>query len=168
MDRLSWVGILLVVLGALAVLAPALAGGAVVTAVGLFLLVAGIVQVGRAFRAAGREKVLTVALGVIAMLAGIVVALHPLLGRAFLTLMLTAYFAAEGIWKVVAALRTRPRRGWAWLLASGLVSLALAWLIWRQWPLSGLWAVGVLVGVNLIVSGIALMRLEPPGAGRRA
>jgi len=99
------------------------------------------------------------ALGVIAALAGIAVVMHPILGLAFLTLLLATYFVAEGVWKIIASFRYRPNAGWGWLLGSGLLSLVLGWLIWSQWPISGLWAVGVLVGVNLLATGAALVTL---------
>ncbi|NIO42670.1 MAG: HdeD family acid-resistance protein, partial [Burkholderiales bacterium] len=79
---------------------------------------------------------------------------HPLLGLTFLTLLLVVYFLIEGIWKVIASFRYRPATGWLWLLISGVISLVLGWLIWMQWPISGMWAVGVLVGVNLLSTGI--------------
>jgi uncharacterized membrane protein HdeD (DUF308 family) len=164
MNRLNWLGILLIVLGIVSILSPAIAGGAVVTVVGLILLVAGVVQVVRAFQMAGSEKVLTIALGVIAALAGIAVVLHPILGLAFLTLLLVAYFFAEGVWKIIASFRYRPAAGWGWLLSSGILSLVLGWLIWSQWPLSGLWAVGVLVGVNLLGTGASLVTLSQVSA----
>jgi len=160
MNRLNWLGILLIVLGVISILSPAVAGGAVVTVVGLILLVAGVVQVLRAFQMTGSEKVLTIALGVIAALAGIAVVMHPILGLAFLTLLLATYFVAEGVWKIIASFRYRPNAGWGWLLGSGLLSLVLGWLIWSQWPLSGLWAVGVLVGVNLLGTGASLVTLS--------
>ncbi len=69
------------------------------------------------------------------------------------------YFLIEGIWKVIASFRYRPATGWLWLLISGVISLVLGWLIWMQWPISGMWAVGVLVGVNLLSTGIALVSL---------
>jgi len=160
MNRLNWLGILLIVLGVVSILSPAVAGGAVVTVVGLILLVAGVVQILRALQMSGSEKVLTIALGVIAALAGIAVVLHPILGLAFLTLLLAAYFVAEGVWKIIASFRYRPAAGWGWLLGSGVLSLVLGWLIWSQWPLSGLWAVGVLVGVNLLGTGASLVTLS--------
>ena len=164
MNRLNWLGILLIVLGVVSILSPAVAGGAVVTVVGLILLVAGVVQVLRALQMAGSEKLLTIALGVIAALAGIAVVLHPILGLAFLTLLLAVYFGAEGVWKIFAAFRYRPAAGWGWLLSSGVLSLVLGWLIWSQWPLSGLWAVGVLVGVNLLGTGASLVTLSQVSA----
>jgi uncharacterized membrane protein HdeD (DUF308 family) len=54
--------------------------------------------------------------------------------------------------------RFRPARGWLWLLLSGGVSLVLGALLWSQWPMSGLWAVGVLVGLNLMSTGFVLLK----------
>ena len=65
----------------------------------------------------------------------------------------------EGAWKIVVSFRYKPATGWKWLLASGLLSLILGLLIWNQWPVSGMWAVGALVGVNLLGTGLALAAL---------
>ena len=157
--HLNWLGIALIVLGILAIVSPAVAGGTVVTVIGLILLVAGVVQILRALQAEGTEKVLTLVLGAISVLGGIAVIAHPLLGLAFLTLVLAVYLIVEGAWKMIAAFRYRPAGGWGWLLLSGVLSLLLAWLIWAQWPLSGWWAIGVLVGVNLLGTGAALVTL---------
>lgn len=158
--NLKWLGIALIILGAIAILTPAMAGSAVVIVIGLILLIAGVAQAVRGLRTEGWvEKLLTSVLGVITVVAGIMVIGHPLLGLTFLTLLLLAYFIAEGIWKIITSFRYRPATGWIWLLVSGVLSLVLGLLIWNQWPVSGLWAVGVLVGVNLLSTGIALVIL---------
>jgi uncharacterized membrane protein HdeD (DUF308 family) len=105
------------------------------------------------------EKAMSLILGIIIALAGIAVIGHPILGLAFLTLLLVGYFVAEGVWKIVVSFRYKPATGWKWLLASGVLSLLLGLLIWSQWPVSGMWAVGVLVGVNLFGTGLALVTL---------
>jgi uncharacterized membrane protein HdeD (DUF308 family) len=98
-------------------------------------------------------------LGIITALTGIAIIGHPLFGLAFLTLLLVGYFVAEGVWKIFVSFRYKPAAGWKWLLASGALSLILGLLIWNQWPVSGLWAVGVLVGINLLGTGVALVTL---------
>jgi len=159
-DRLNWLGIVLIALGVAAVLTPAVAGSAVVMVIGFILLIAGIVPIVRGLKAeAGMEKAMSLILGIIMVLAGIAVIGHPLLGLAFLTLLLVGYFVAEGVWKIVVSFRYRPATGWKWLLASGALSLLLGLLIWNQWPVSGMWAVGVLVGFNLFGTGLALVTL---------
>jgi uncharacterized membrane protein HdeD (DUF308 family) len=69
------------------------------------------------------------------------------------------FFVVNGVWKIATSLRFRQVRGWVWLLLSGLLSLVFVWLLWSQWPLSGAWAIGVLVGLDLLLLGVALIVL---------
>ena len=108
---------------------------------------------------ASKEKTIGLTLGIITALAGIAIIGHPLFGLAFLTLLLVGYFVVEGVWKIVVSFQYMPATGSKWLLASGVLSLVLGLLIWNQWPVSGMWAVGVLVGVNLLGTGLALVTL---------
>ena len=159
-EHLHWLGIVLIALGVAAVLTPAVAGSVVVMVIGFILLLAGIVPIVRGLKAeSSMEKAMGLILGIITALAGIAVIGHPLFGLAFLTLLLVIYFVAEGVWKIVVSFRYKPATGWKWLLASGLLSLILGLLIWNQWPVSGMWAVGALVGVNLLGTGLALAAL---------
>jgi uncharacterized membrane protein HdeD (DUF308 family) len=82
-----------------------------------------------------------------------------LLGLRFLTFLLVAYLVGEGLWKIIVSLRSMPATGYLWLLASGILSLLVALLIWKQWPIAGTSAVGILVGVNLVITGMALLAL---------
>ncbi|HZF14749.1 MAG TPA: DUF308 domain-containing protein [Steroidobacteraceae bacterium] len=158
--HLNTLGIVLIVLGFAGVLMPAVAGSAVVIAIGIILLLAGIVAIVRVRGAETTiEKTISLVLGVVTALAGIAVIARPLFGLAFLTLLLVGYFLTEGICKIVVSFRYRPANGWVWLLASGLLSFLLGALIWGQWPVSGMWAVGILVGVNLLGTGLALVTL---------
>jgi uncharacterized membrane protein HdeD (DUF308 family) len=153
-EHLQWLGIVLIALGVGAVLTPVVAGSALVIVIGLILLIAGIVPIVRELKAeASMEKAVGLTLGIITALTGIAVIGHPLFGLAFLTLLLVIYFVAEGVSKIVASFRYKAAAGWKWLLASGVLSLVLGLLIWKQWPVSGLWAVGALVGVNLLGTG---------------
>jgi uncharacterized membrane protein HdeD (DUF308 family) len=159
-EHLHWLGIALIALGVVAVLAPVVAGSALVIVIGFILLFAGTVPIVREWKAeASKERTIGLTLGIITALAGIAVIGHPLFGLAFLTLLLVGYFVAEGVWKIIVSFRYRPATGWKWLLVSGVLSLLLGLLIWNQWPVSGLWAVGVLVGVNLLGTGLALVTL---------
>jgi uncharacterized membrane protein HdeD (DUF308 family) len=96
-------------------------------------------------------------LGAITAVAAVFVLAHPLLGLRFLTFLLVAYLVCEGFWKIIVSLRSMHAAGYLWLLASGILSLLLGLLIRQQWPLAGTSAVGILVGVNLVGSGIALL-----------
>lgn len=159
-NRLTWLGLALMALGIFAIASPLLAGKAVVIAIGLILLAAGLGQLRESFDAqGGYERLMLLVLGAITTLCAIFVVAHPLFGLRFLTFVLLVFFVADGLWKIVTSARHAASPGWLWLLASGVLSLLLAFLIWRQWPVSGLWAVGVLIGVNLISTGAALVAL---------
>lgn len=157
---LTLIGILSVVLGIIAIVTPAVAGKAVVIVIGAVMLVAGIAQIFSGLRAEGwSHKLPPLILGIITAIAGLGVLGHPLLGLTFLTLLLVVFFVVEGLWKIVASFSYRPAKGWLAFLISGILTLVLGVLIWRQWPISGLWAVGVLVGVDLLTTGISLIAL---------
>jgi uncharacterized membrane protein HdeD (DUF308 family) len=76
-----------------------------------------------------------------------------------LTLVVACYILAEGVFAVVAFFRLRRLRGAAWFLVSGITSLLLGGLILVYWPLSSLWAVGTLMGISLLLGGIARITL---------
>jgi len=158
-------GIAILVMGVLAIVAPFIAGTAVVVVVAVALIAAGIANLLFAFRAESLGRgLLTGLFGGVAVLAGVGMLLRPGLGLASLTLLLIAYFLLDGLFGIVAAIRLKPTAGWGWGLVGGLVSVLLAVLIGRQWPVSGLWAVGVLVGVGLIFRGLSLIMLGGIGA----
>lgn len=159
-NRLMMFGIALLVLGAVAVLVPVFAGSAVVITIGIVLLVAGIGQFIQGLKAESwGDRMMPLVLGAITGVCGILVIGHPLLGLGFLTLLLAAFLVAEGIWKIVSSFSYRSASGWVWVLFSGVLSLLLGLLIWNQWPVSGMWAVGVLVGVDLLSTGISMVLL---------
>ena len=158
-NRLTWLGWAVVVLGLLAIVSPLTAGKATVILLGKIWLIAGLAQLLAAFRAdqSASSRLLTAILGAITAVAAIFVLAHPLLGLRFLTFLLVAYLVCEGFWKIIVSLRSMHTAGYLWLLASGILSLLVGLLIWQQWPLAGTSAVGILVGVNLVGTGIALL-----------
>jgi uncharacterized membrane protein HdeD (DUF308 family) len=152
------IGVLLLVFGFLCLAAPFASGIAVTISVGLLLFAAGIGELVLAFRAGALGRgVLIFLIGLVAMAAGLVLMFQPEAGLISITLLLAAYFVVTGIFAVIAAFRLRPAQGWVWMLANGVVTLVLGLLIWMQWPLSGVWAVGILFGVQLIFTGAALL-----------
>src|ERR1035437_2602559 len=155
-NRMMWLGFAFLALGIAAIASPFVAGKATVIVLGLILLAAGLGQL-FARGEVGRARLWNAVHGAISVLSGFLVLAHPLLGLSFMTLLLMIYFAADGLWKIIESLQYISAPGWLWLLASGAPSLLLAFLIWRQWPVSETWAVGVLIGVNLLSTGVALV-----------
>src|SRR5438552_76718 len=83
---------------------------------------------------------------------------RPVAGALSLTLLLAAFFVVGGVSRIMTALAIRfPGRGWT--LLSGMVTLLLGIVIWRQWPISGLWVIGTFVGLDLIFDGWSLVML---------
>jgi uncharacterized membrane protein HdeD (DUF308 family) len=153
-------GGILALLGVSAMIAPAFAGNAVVFIIAGLLLLTGLVQLIAGWKSESwQEKLANLIHGFIATLGGIALMAHPFYGLAALSLVLAIFFAVGGTWKIFSSFSYRPVPGWIALLMSGALDLILGILIWQQWPVSGLWAVGILVGVNLLSTGIAFVAL---------
>jgi len=148
------IGIILIILAIFALGSPLMTGVAVAIMVGSFLVIGGIVQFVFAFKAKSwGAGLLGFFGGAISFVCGILMIAHPLLGLDFLTLLLAAFFVVGGISKIIFSFQTRPALGWGWILFSGVVGLVLGVMIWSQWPLSGAWAVGTLVGIDILFTG---------------
>jgi uncharacterized membrane protein HdeD (DUF308 family) len=153
-------GVVLALLGLVLLLSPVAVGNAVVKLVALVLVITGLVQLVQALRASTTaQRAVSGVLGALVAGVGVLVWFNPEVGSGFLTALLMIFFVVNGLWKISSALRFRPAAGWAWLLLAGLISLLFVYLLWRQWPLAGAWAIGVLVGLDLLLTGMALILL---------
>jgi uncharacterized membrane protein HdeD (DUF308 family) len=154
----KWVGILLLIAGFLSLVAPFGAGLSVTVMVGVLMLFSGVAQLFLVFKAGSfGEGILLALFAILTLVAGGYMLSQPVEALAALTLFLAAYFVASGVIQIVGAFGARPQAGWGWLLFGGIVSILLGAMIWRQFPLSGAWAVGTLVGVQLVMSGWTLI-----------
>ncbi len=153
-------GILTVIIGVIALGSP-LASGVVLTYMVAFLLIGGgVTRSIYAFKAGSLGKgILMLAFGAITVIAGFVVFANPVLGLATLTIILFGYFLVEGVTGIMLAFRVKPEKGWGVMLTSGIVSLLLAIMIYRHWPVSAAWLPGVLVGINLLFTGITMLAI---------
>lgn len=150
-------GILAVIAGFLAIMSPLVAGLSVAIAVGVLLIVSGVSRLFLAFKMGSfGHGLLIFVLGVLSIVAGGYMVSRPGMALATLTLVLAAYLFVDGIFEIIWAFRLRPIKGWGWTLFSGIAALALGIMIWRQFPVSGMWAVGTLVGIHMIFGGSSL------------
>ncbi len=151
-------GVIAIILGIFAMMAPGLTGISVAILVGLIVLVGGIVRIIWAFQAGSLGKgLLMFAIGGLTLLCGIALVANPLFASGVLTIMLAVYFIVDGIAEIAAAMRLRPGAGWGWMLFGGIVSIWLGILIWGQFPLSGVWAIGILLGIKLFFVGLIMV-----------
>jgi uncharacterized membrane protein HdeD (DUF308 family) len=149
-------GVLLIVLGVVAVGAPLLAAVAVNALVAWLIVLAGVVHLMLAFRVHGAGSVIwKVLVGIAYLCFGGYLLVHPLLGIVSLTLLLGSLFLIEGILDIILFVKMRPIHGSSWVLIDGIVTLLLGVLIYMQWPSSAAWAIGTLVGISMIFSGVA-------------
>jgi uncharacterized membrane protein HdeD (DUF308 family) len=153
-------GIVLVVLGFAAITLPVIATLAVALFLGWLFLISGIVGLVTTFMmrtAPGFWWSLLSA--VLALAAGLILLAWPVSGAVSLTLVLIVFFVIEGVASIMLALEHRESRGWGWLLASGIVDLILAGLILVGLPGTAAWALGLLVGINMIFGGVSLIAM---------
>ncbi len=153
-------GVLLVVAGILAIIYPVISSGAVVILLGWLLIASGLLQ---GLSLIGARQVphfwLQLISVILAILIGLLFLRDTTQGLMTLALLLIIFFMMEGISKVVFALTIRPFPNWGWVLASGLVGILLALILWASLPVTAVWLIGVLLGVNLISIGAAIAYL---------
>ena len=153
-------GIVLIILGILAIAAPQLATLAIDIYIGWLFLIAGIVGLYAVFSVKEIASFLVSFIpAVLALVIGGLLIWKPAEGALSLTALMVIFFAAEGLFQTVASLVYRDYIGdsWGWVLLSGIADLILAGIIVYGWPVTASWALGLLAGVNLITSGLAIV-----------
>ena len=153
-------GVLLIAAGVLAVIYPVISSAAVIVLLGWLLIISGILQ---GLSLVGARHVphfwLQLISLVLAVLIGVLFLREPGEGLLTITLLLIVFFMIEGISKVVFALTIRPFPNWGWVLASGLVGIVLALILWASLPVTAVWLIGLLLGIELISAGAAIAYL---------
>jgi uncharacterized membrane protein HdeD (DUF308 family) len=152
-------GIVMMVLGLLAIAVPEVATLAITIFLGWLFFVGGIFRTVSVVQ--HREMpgfVWSLLTAVLAIVLGLVLILRPIAGVLTLTIWLIVFFIIEGIAAIFLAIEHRRHLpSWGWVLLSGLVDLLLAYLIWDGWPSSAAWAIGLLVGINMVFVGLSLV-----------
>ena len=169
-DKWGWflaLGIVLILAGLAAIAFPFLSSIAAKVVLGWLFLIGGVMMIVHAFQAPGWGGFLwELLVGILYVVVGGYLAFFPLAGLLTLTIVIAALFIAEGVFEAIMAFRVRPHEGWVWLLLSGIAALAVGVIIAMGLPESAIWALGLLVGINLLFSGWSYVFLAL--AGRRA
>ena len=150
-------GVLLVVAGILAIVYPMVSSVAVIVMLGWLLIASGVLQ-GLSLLGARHVpnfwlQLISVALSI---LIGFLFLRDPEQGLLTITLLLIVFFMIEGISKVVFALTIKPFPNWGWVLASGIVGVVLSALLWANLPVTAVWLIGLLLGLQLISVGASI------------
>ena len=147
-------GIVLLILGTVGLAATVILGVVSVLSFGVMMLIGGGVLLADAFRREGwQSRLLMIAIGVLYVLTGALVFYNPLSALVALTLFVGVALVAVGILRIIMAFQLRPASLWVWVLASGLLSLALGALILASWPASAAWVLGTFLAIELIFQG---------------
>ena len=147
-------GILFIVLGTLGLGMTVALTVASVVFFGLFILAGGVLQLIQTFKCKGWKSILWhVFIGVLYIVAGIVITINPVGASLALTMLLAITLIVVGIVRIIVSFQVKEFSNWIWPLLGGIVSIILGAVIWAQWPISGLWVIGLFVAVELIVQG---------------
>jgi uncharacterized membrane protein HdeD (DUF308 family) len=155
-------GIVLLILGILAIVVPQIATIAAAVLIGWLLLVSGVVGLIATLRMRSAPgfwwSLISAVLGIV---AGIVLLLWPLSGALSLTVILTVFLVIEGVTSILFALEHKRELSgrWGMMLVSGVIDLVLAWMIFQGLPGTAAWAIGLLIGINLVFGGSALIAM---------
>jgi uncharacterized membrane protein HdeD (DUF308 family) len=160
-NLLLFEGILFTILGFLAVALPGISTLGTELFIGWLLIFGGVVQLFRTFKSQKNTPGFLGSLltGFLYLIFGILLVIFPIAGIFSLTILLTLFFIAVGIAKIILGFQLRPFRRWGWFILNGVLALIMAFIIWAGWPGSAFWVIGLLVGINMIFFGISLIFL---------
>jgi uncharacterized membrane protein HdeD (DUF308 family) len=154
-------GLILIALGLFAIAMPYVATIAVELTVGWLLVIGGVLGLIASFSGGQSAPGFwwNLLIAILSLLAGVALLWHPVAGTVTLTLILVAYLISGGVAKALMAINMRNPlpKAWGWMLFSALVDIGLAVLIMSGWPGTAGWVIGLFVGINLLMTGVALV-----------
>ena len=154
-------GIVYLITGIIALGSVVMATAASVFVVGIMMVISGVAEVINAFQIKTWGKfLLWILLGALYIVAGFVTFQNPLLAAVFLTLILGAALVASGIMRIILAFSMKEGSAWLWVVFSGVVTLLLGGVILSHWPISGLYVLGVFLGIDLVIAGVSWIAIS--------
>lgn len=157
-SSMKWMGILTIIFGILAMMMPYITGQSVLMLIGILVMAGGILRLIWAFKAGSLGKgILVSVIGILTLLAGFWIITEPFIAAGALTIVLSVYFFADGLVEIIAAFSVSEGKGW--LIFDGVVTVILGVLLFMGFPFSGPLAVGILLGIKLLLAGITMLTL---------
>jgi uncharacterized membrane protein HdeD (DUF308 family) len=157
-SSMKWMGMLTIIFGILAMMMPYITGQSVLMLIGIMVMAGGIIRMIWAFKAGSLGKgILVFIIGGLTLLAGFWIITEPFIAAGALTIVLSIYFFMDGFAEIMAAFSLTEGKGW--LIFDGVVTVILGILLFLGFPFSGPLAVGVLLGIKLLLAGITMLTL---------
>lgn len=155
---LKWEGVVLILLGILAIAMPLVFTSAVEFILGVLLIIGGISGLSRSFKAKDIPgTIFSIIMYLLFVGAGVLLIARPLIGVMTLAVIIGFFFFFSGSAKIAFALNLKPAKNWGWSLVDGILCLILGVIVFAQWPYSAPWIVGLLVGIRLLFLGNAMI-----------
>ncbi|MBP5973684.1 HdeD family acid-resistance protein [Brasilonema sp. CT11] len=155
------IGVLVTVLGIVAVALPSVSTIFAETWVALILISSGAAKLGYAFQTRNEGGfVWKILLSILYVATGVMLFVYPFTGILTLTLLLASFLLTEAVFELILAFRLRPQQNWTWALGNGIVTLVLGAMIWFQWPFDAPWVIGTLVGISILSTGVSRVMLS--------
>lgn len=160
----GWLMVMGLALTALGAVGLYMAGALTVASLwwfGVLTIAGGVATLVDAFRAEGwKAKLWEMLIAVIYVAAGIVMLLNPGASAVWFTLFIAAFLFASGILRIITGFQIREQvKGWGWTVFGGVASTVLAIMIWAQWPVSGLWVIGMFIAIEMIMQGTSMISI---------
>lgn len=158
---LQWEGLFFILLGFAAIIIPQLFSVFIVIFLGWLMVVGGVVQLSRALffpKVPGFAPWL--GLGILQLVVGFLLIADPIAGVLTITMMITLFFALEGIIKIYMAMVMRPLPHWDYVLVSGVTAVVLAAAILVFWSEIPQWVLGLFIGINMLVLGVTMVKIS--------
>ena len=151
-------GAILFIIGIVAIVAAAWTTLATTLVIGVVLLIGGLAILTDSFLTKKEGGfALKFLSGLLALIIGVLMLYNPIAGVLTLSVLLMAFFLVEGIFRMVSAFQMRPHAEWGWVFFSGILSLLMGILIGALWPISAMWVIGLLVGINVMFAGWTML-----------
>lgn len=154
-------GVVLLLLGCVGLYLSAATTLVSVLYFGFMVIMGGVFVLIDAFKAEGwKARVWEILLGLLYLLAGIMMIIHPGATALWFTFFIAAFLLVSGVVRIIMGLQLRRAvKGWFWTVLGGIASLLLALMIYAQWPVSGVWVIGMFVAIEMIMQGISMMTI---------
>lgn len=154
-------GIALVVLGTIGLYMAGTLTLASVLYFGILVMAGGLLMLIDAFKAEGwKEKIWEILIALAYLAAGIIMIANPGASAVWFTMFIAAFLLVSGVFRIIMGFQMRNAvGGWIWTVLGGFASILLAVMIFAQWPVSGIWVIGLFVAIELIMQGISMISI---------